>query len=92
MRHVPLTPLPPVGPTPSIVLAGLGATAGAVVVALLALFRWRLPMAWRRAVGRPAAPAIAWLRRLQSGYIRDYIAWLTLGVALLGAACTAALR
>jgi hypothetical protein len=49
-------------------------------------------MAWRRAVGRPAAPAIAWLRRLQSGYIRDYIAWLTLGVALLGTACTAALR
>jgi hypothetical protein len=48
-------------------------------------------MAWRRAVGRPAAPGIAWLRRLQSGYVRDYIAWLTLGVALLGAACTAKL-
>jgi multicomponent Na+:H+ antiporter subunit D len=91
-RHVSLTPLPPVAPTPSIVLAGLGSTAGAVAVALLALFRWRLPLAWRRAVGRPAAPGIAWLRRLQSGYIRDYIAWLTLGVALLGAACTAALR
>jgi multicomponent Na+:H+ antiporter subunit D len=91
-RHASLTPLPPVGPTLSIVLAGLGSTAGAVAVALLALFRWRLPMAWRRAVGRPAAPGIAWLRRLQSGYIRDYIAWLTLGVALLGAACTATLR
>jgi multicomponent Na+:H+ antiporter subunit D len=87
-RHGSLTPLPPVGPTPSIVLAGLGSTAGAVAVALLALFWWRLPRAWRRAVGRPAAPVIARLKRLQSGYIRDYIAWLTLGVALLGAACT----
>ena len=91
-RHGSLTSLPPVEPTPSIVLAGLGSTAGAVAVALLALFWWRLPRVWRRAVGRPTAPVIARLKRLQSGYIRDYIAWLTLGVALLGTACTAALR
>ena len=90
-RRVSLTPLPPVGRTPSTVLAGLGSTAGAIAFALLALFWRRLPAALRRAMGWPVAPGIAGLRRLQSGSVRDYIAWLTLGVAVLGAVCATVL-
>ncbi len=90
-RRVSLTPLPPVGRTPSIVLAGLASTVGAIAFALLALFWRRLPAAPRRALGWPVAPGIAGLRRLQSGSVRDYIAWLTLGVAVLGAVCATVL-
>lgn len=82
----------PADPTATMVLSGIGSAAAAVAFALLALFRRRLPSAPRRVARRLAAPGIAWLRAIQSGQIGDYVAWLTLGVAILGAACAATLR
>ncbi|MCS0605477.1 complex I subunit 5 family protein [Streptomyces sp. LP11] len=58
------------------VLLGLAATALAVILAALAVTRptWLAAPSW-------AAP----LRRLQSGHVGDYVAWLLVGTTLLGA-------
>jgi multicomponent Na+:H+ antiporter subunit D len=57
---------------------------GAVGLALLALFRRRLPPALRRRTSFLFGPAIFRLRSLHSGIVGDYVAWLTLGTATLG--------
>jgi len=62
--------------TRSGVLLGLVSTMLALGLAAFALTRPRLPAAPGR------APA---LRRLQSGHVGDYVAWLLVGTALLGA-------
>jgi len=62
--------------TPAGVLLGLVSTLLAGVLALLAVAR---PKAF-------AAPDRAlWLRRLQSGHIGDYVAWVLVGTTVLGA-------
>jgi multicomponent Na+:H+ antiporter subunit D len=67
-------------------LLGLAGGAGAVVLALIALFRHRLP----RAVAGPTETLLrrplSVLRAVHSGHTGDYVAWLTLGVAVLGGA------
>jgi multicomponent Na+:H+ antiporter subunit D len=72
---------------------GVASTAAAVALAALALFRRRLPERVRRA-GRAldVRPAFSALRRLHSGHIGDYIAWLTLGLAGVGGLFSLALR
>ncbi|MFD7708782.1 complex I subunit 5 family protein [Streptomyces sp. NPDC059785] len=57
---------------------GLGLTATALAVALAALAVSRPRRIGLRSVAGP-------LRRLQSGHIGDYVAWLLAGAALLGA-------
>jgi multicomponent Na+:H+ antiporter subunit D len=94
LHNVPATrlghagPLPPTAPTLFDAGTGTAAAAGAVIVAALALFRSRWPVAGRRA-WRALAPPLRVLRRTQSGDLRDYIAWLSLGVGILGAAVAA---
>jgi multicomponent Na+:H+ antiporter subunit D len=72
---------------------GLISTAAAIGLAALALFRKRLP-AWLRAAGRAVdiRPALLAVRRVHSGHIGDYIAWLTLGLAGVGGLFSLALR
>jgi multicomponent Na+:H+ antiporter subunit D len=72
---------------------GLVSTVAAVGLAALALFQRRLPAGVRR-VGRAldVRPAVDGLRRLHSGHIGDYIAWLTLGLAAVGGLFSLALR
>jgi multicomponent Na+:H+ antiporter subunit D len=74
-------------------LYGLGSAAAAVGLAALALFRRRLPAPVQRA-GRAVdvRPLFAQLRKLHSGHIGDYIAWLTLGLAAVGGLFSLALR
>ncbi len=91
-RATHLPALEPAGPTVSAVVSGLVSAVGAVVLALVALFRQRLPAALREGLGRMSAPALGFLRAVQSGHVGDYVAWLTVGVAILGAASVAALR
>ncbi|MDQ0597079.1 multicomponent Na+:H+ antiporter subunit D [Streptomyces canus] len=62
--------------TPAGVLLGLVSTALAVGLAAVAVTRPRLLAAPGRALS---------LRRLQSGHIGDYVAWLLVGAGLLGA-------
>ena len=65
----------------------------AVAIALLSLFRDRLPRRFRSrgklASSRRFCPP---LHALHSGDIRDYVAWLALGAALIGGAFLFALR
>ena len=75
--------LPASDPTGADVVTGLVAAVGAMVVAVLGLHRRRL-LRW---------PAPEWitgplraLRGLQSGDVRDYVAWLALGAGVVGAA------
>jgi multicomponent Na+:H+ antiporter subunit D len=66
---------------------GLASAAGAVGLALFALFRQRLPLdlsrPWRKLVVQP----VAGLKALHNGHVGDYVAWLTIGVAVLGGIC-----
>ena len=72
------------------VLYSLLAVAGAIGAAALGLFgrslRESLPQVVRDPAGRSA-----WIARVQSGHIGDYIAWWTAGAGLLGGACLLAL-
>ncbi len=84
-------PLPPESTdlTAGGVLAGALTALGAALLALLSLYRRRLPL-----VGsyRPSERVRAVASALQSGVVTDYVAWLLLGVACLGGALAAATR
>ncbi len=81
---VPVAPLPDAAWTTTGVLLGLVSAVLAVGIAALALWAPRLPALLRR-VRRPAGPLLDALRRVHSGHVGDYVAWLFLGVAALGA-------
>jgi multicomponent Na+:H+ antiporter subunit D len=53
-------------------------------LALIALYPNALPRAAKR-VAAPFAPPLHVLRRLHSGHIGDYVAWLFLGLAAFAA-------
>jgi len=80
-------------PTGAVSTAGSGWTTGGVLIGLLsAALAVGVAAAgiWSRAVRRrlPAvavgAPALKVLRRLHSGHVGDYVAWMVVGVAALG--------
>jgi multicomponent Na+:H+ antiporter subunit D len=66
------------------ILYGVGGTIIAFGLALFGLYRRKLPAAvlapLRSALGPPAAA----LRLAHSGVIGDYVAWITLGTAVVG--------
>lgn len=67
----------------------LATAAGSVVVALLALYRKRLPgLARHRPSERLRRLAVA----LQSGMVTDYVTWLVVGVVCLGGALAFSIR
>jgi hypothetical protein len=77
---VGLYPAGPTGVTVASVAAGIGAVAGALVLAWLALYWRRLPvLRGYRPDGRLAAAA----RRFQSGVVNDYVTWIVVGIACL---------
>jgi multicomponent Na+:H+ antiporter subunit D len=79
--------------TASAVTYGLASGVGAVVLALVALFRRRwFPAGVRRRVAGVVEPGVLWFRSLQSGRVGDYAAWFTLGVAALGGLFALAIR
>jgi multicomponent Na+:H+ antiporter subunit D len=72
------------------VATGAGSTAGALVLAFLALYWRRLPVLRRgfepgRGLTRP-------LERVQSGVVNDYVTWVVIGLACLGGALAFAIR
>ncbi|MCA1827953.1 MAG: hypothetical protein LC689_13580 [Myxococcales bacterium] len=85
-RAQPAMPSPPPEEPLAKGLAHAALTVGlAIALALLTLFRKRLPEILRgpvRAVWNPLAGS---LRALHTGAVGDQVAWLTLGVAALGA-------
>ena len=81
----PAGDIEPAGPNASQVASGLGGVAGAALLALASMFRRRAPEAVRRACSVCIQP-LQRIRGLQSGDVRDYVAWFTFGAAGLGAA------
>jgi multicomponent Na+:H+ antiporter subunit D len=71
-------------------LTGAGSAAGAVLLALAALYWRRLPVL-RRGF-EPGAGLVRPIRQFQSGVINDYITWVVLGVACLGGVLALAVR
>ncbi|WP_249714190.1 complex I subunit 5 family protein [Rhizomonospora bruguierae] len=78
----PVAPLPGLGWTTTGVVLGLVSVTLAVAVALLGVYRPRRA-GWRGPVRSPAPVEL--LHRLHSGHVGDYVAWLFLGVAVVGA-------
>jgi multicomponent Na+:H+ antiporter subunit D len=78
------------GITTASVLAGAGSAAGALILALLALYWRRLPLL-RRGY-EPGTGLTTVLARFQSGVISDYVTWIVLGLACLSGVLTLVLR
>lgn len=76
----------PQGRPPSGYLMGGASTLSAMALALLALFRHRLPLTVRR-IGRIGKPLLSELHTLHSGHVGDYVVWIVVGVAILGGIC-----
>jgi multicomponent Na+:H+ antiporter subunit D len=73
------------------IISGLVAAAGAVLYALLALFSYRLPEGLQHLLARLGG-ALGRLRAIHSGHPGDYVTWITVGIAVLGALCAFTLR
>jgi multicomponent Na+:H+ antiporter subunit D len=70
--------------SPESVLYGGAATVFAFALALVGLYRRRLPRMVSAAAGRLLAPPVQVLREFHSGVVGDYVAWITVGTAVLG--------
>ena len=77
-----LYPAVPPDVTAVSVVAALCSVAGAILLALAALYWRRLPVL--RNGYEPGAGLVPLIRAFQSGVINDYITWLVAGVAALG--------
>jgi multicomponent Na+:H+ antiporter subunit D len=76
--------VPHESPTGASYLYGVGAVVGAVLVATASALRVGAVDVFR--------PGFARLRALHSGHVGDYVAWLTTGVAVIGATFALTLR
>jgi multicomponent Na+:H+ antiporter subunit D len=86
-RKLPAPPRPPVAVESTAtdsVLYGVGGTVIAFALALLGLYRRRLPELVRAPLRSALGPPFAVLRTAHSGVIGDYVAWITLGTAVVG--------
>jgi multicomponent Na+:H+ antiporter subunit D len=71
---------------------GIATALGAVALGFLALERSRVPRVLRRGTARVLGAPVEALRAAHSGHVGDYVAWLTVGLAVLGVAFSLALR
>jgi multicomponent Na+:H+ antiporter subunit D len=85
-----LFPAEPTGVTAADVLTGLVSTAGALVLAWLALYWRRLPVL-RRGL-EPGRGLAGPIQAVQSGVVNDYVTWLVVGVACIGGVLAVAIR
>jgi len=65
-------------------VTGVIAALAAVVAAAIGLWHAKLPASIRDSITRSLGPAFGGVRALHSGHVGDYVAWLTVGVAVLG--------
>jgi multicomponent Na+:H+ antiporter subunit D len=87
---VPLYPQVPPDVTAASVITALCSVAGALVLALVALYWRRLPVL-RRGY-EPGGGLRGPIQAFQSGVINDYITWLVAGIAALGGVLAAIIR
>jgi hypothetical protein len=94
-RELPAPPQPPVAVEPtatSSVLYGIGGAAIALVLALVGLYRRRLPELVLAPLRSGLSPPLAALRAAHSGVVGDYVAWITVGTAVIGGVWALLLR
>ena len=72
------------------VASGAGSAAGALILAALALYRRRIPLLRRG--GEPGLVLVGPVRRFQSGVVNDYVTWVVVGMACMGAALAFSIR
>jgi multicomponent Na+:H+ antiporter subunit D len=85
--HEAPEPRPPVvieATTTDSVLYGIGGTVIALSLALFGLYRRRLPKPVLRPLRATLGPPAAVLRAAHTGVIGDYVAWITVGTAVVG--------
>jgi multicomponent Na+:H+ antiporter subunit D len=68
------------------VLYGIGGTVIALTLALLGLYRRRLPELLLSPLRAALGPPVAVVRAAHTGVIGDYVAWITVGTAVVGGA------
>jgi multicomponent Na+:H+ antiporter subunit D len=93
--NLPAPPRPPVAVEPTTtdsVLYGIGGTIIALGLALLGLYRQRLPELVRGALRTVLGPPVATLKLAHSGLIGDYVTWITVGTAVIGGVWALLLR
>jgi multicomponent Na+:H+ antiporter subunit D len=94
-HEAPPPPRPPVAvestATDSL-LYGTGGTVIALALALVGLYRRRLPELVRRCLRTVLGPPLGVLRLAHSGVIGDYVAWITVGTAVVGGVWALLLR
>jgi multicomponent Na+:H+ antiporter subunit D len=78
------------GITVASVLTGTGSAVGGLVLAFLALYWRRLPLL-RRGF-EPGTGLVQPIRRFQSGVINDYVTWIVIGLACVGASLALTIR
>ena len=66
------------------ILSATGTTIFALGLALVGLYRSRLPRGVSRAARRTLAPPIRVLHALHSGVVGDYVTWVAVGTAVTG--------
>lgn len=71
---------------------GAATTALAVLLALLSLFRQKISEPIRLSIGRTLSVPVDAIRRLHSGDVRDYAAWLVVGLGAYGGLIALAVR
>jgi multicomponent Na+:H+ antiporter subunit D len=90
--RAPLPPLPAVDLGGGTYAYGAASALLAVAFAWLGLYRRRLPAALRGAAARFAGPPLHRLNLLHDGVVGEYVAWVVLGAAVLGALFAALAR
>jgi multicomponent Na+:H+ antiporter subunit D len=94
--HKPAPPhRPPIGvehTATDSVLYGTGGVLIAVGLALAGLYRRRLPQLVRTALRSTLGPPLAVVRVAHSGVVGDYVAWITVGTAVVGGVWALLLR
>lgn len=68
----------------SALATGTASSVGAIVLALIALFKHCFPLWVRKATTRVGCPPLKVLRTLHSGNVQDYVVWICVGVAVFG--------
>ncbi len=71
-----------------LMIPGATSALGAILLALWALF----PLGAGKALFQYASDSIVFLRKLHSGHVGDYVAWLMFGVAGFGLTCVFLIR
>ena len=71
---------------------GIATVLAAVGCAWLGIYRRRLPATIRKVAARGASPALTRLKLLHDGVVGDYVTWLVVGTAGIGALFALVLR